>query len=471
MDNKEALLEQLRDEISKAAGKGLEFDLSPYLARLEPGELEKLERFLNFEKLSHEAWEAGRKGGSFTPPSAGDEWSNEELEILKLMNLGGKAASRDLFRPFDDLKGYVPEDRIGSGAAGTVFKCGISTLPGSRRALKILKPGAFSRTRFRLEAKLMERIKSPYVVDIQNVIPGSGDNLCLVMEYVDGGSLREIIKSRKQTSEPEVLKWMSQCCQGMQRVTEDGIVHRDLKPSNLLIDSRSRDLKICDFGLARELLTENLLTDDPEGNPDAEAGATGTHSASMTLTNQMLGTPLYVSPEQATNAKTVDERSDIYSFGATFYHLLTGQPPFVAPTILETIRMHKEKSPVPASSLKPEISPGLNAILDRCLKKEPARRFQSFKEILDQLEQLQRPVRELKPSLISRLVALLTIRRVDLDKLWETMVPLIGCPLAIAGTYLQILGLISAAKDGWGTFWFAFMVIPYGIYRGIISLF
>src|SRR5262249_12554646 len=141
----------------------------------------------------------------------------------------------------------------------------------------------------------------------------------LVMEWVEGMDLRESIRAQREgLPEDKVLPWMRHTCEGMLAASEHGIIHRDLKPSNLLIDNRA-NLGVEDFGLAR----------GPAGQVDLSRSAL------------VMGTPLYMAPEQAEDPHGVDTRADIYSFGATFYHALTGKPPFEGETAFSVLYKHK----------------------------------------------------------------------------------------------------------------------------------
>src|SRR5262249_54935169 len=155
--------------------------------------------------------------------------------------------------------------------------------------------------RFQREARLLARIRSPYVVTVHDfeVLPDGSP--IIVMECVEGTDLREIIRAEGEALPEEgVLPWMRHTCEGMLAAAEYGISHRDLKPSNLLID-RGGSARVADFGLAR--------------GP--------TSQVELSQSAWMMGTPLYMAPEQAEDPHGVDTRADIYSFGATFYHALT----------------------------------------------------------------------------------------------------------------------------------------------------
>src|SRR5262249_54323603 len=189
---------------------------------------------------------------------------------------------------------------VGRGGMGIVYRARHRDLD-SQVAIKVTLPG-MSLDRFRREAKLLARVRSPHVVAVHDfeVLP----NGCpmLVMEWVEGSDLSKVLRQQDgPLPEAQALPWMEQVGQGMLAAAEEQIIHRDLKPSNILIDRHGRAL-VADFGLARGPRTVSDLS----------------------RSGDVLGTPSYMAPEQAEDPRSADTRADIYSFGATFYHALTG---------------------------------------------------------------------------------------------------------------------------------------------------
>jgi O-acetyl-ADP-ribose deacetylase (regulator of RNase III)/tRNA A-37 threonylcarbamoyl transferase component Bud32 len=256
---------------------------------------------------------------------------------------------------------YEVLKEVGRGGMGVVYKARHRALD-HHVAIKVMRPGAPAE-RFLREAQLLARVRSPYVVAVHDFEVLAGGSPVLVMEWVEGSDLQRLLgESAGPLAEGEVLEWMRQTCEGMAAAAEQGIIHRDLKPSNLLIDDRRR-ARVADFGLAR--------------GPAALAG--------LSQSSCVMGTPHYMAPEQAEDPSGVDTRADVYSFGATFYHALTGRPPFEGATAFSVLYKHKTEPLVSPRSRNPALSPRASDILERCLAKSPADRFGSFAEVLRQL--------------------------------------------------------------------------------------
>jgi len=290
-----------------------------------------------------------------TPASAGDRPTKSEQSKATAAN--GDVADSFSLR-------YEILEKIDEGAMGTVFLAK-HLLLDKRVAVKVLKPDASSH-RFLREARLLARVKSPHVVMVHDFEQLEDGRELIAMEWIDGLDLRGLMKQKGGAlAESEATQLMRETCLGMQAAAEQGIIHRDVKPSNILIDPTGRAL-VADFGLAR-----------------------GPVAMDHTQTMETMGTPLYMAPEQAEDPRVADTRSDIYSFGATFYHVLTGQPPYSGETPFSVLYKHKIEPLTSPRAINASISEGMNAILERCLAKMPQDRFQSFAELLEQLNQSQ----------------------------------------------------------------------------------
>jgi O-acetyl-ADP-ribose deacetylase (regulator of RNase III) len=251
---------------------------------------------------------------------------------------------------------------VARGGMGIVYRARHHRLD-REVAVKVMLPSAASE-RFLREARLLAKIRSPYVVAVHDCEVLSGGCPVLVMEWVEGTDLRRLLRAQGGAlPEEQVLPWMRHTCEGMLATAEHGIIHRDLKPSNLLIDARGC-ARVADFGLARA---------------PALAGE-------LSQPGLLMGTPLYMAPEQAEDPRGVDTRADVYSFGATFYHALTGAPPFTGETAFAILYKHKTEPLVAPRARKADLSERTGEVLERCLAKAPADRFSSFAAVLAQLQ-------------------------------------------------------------------------------------
>jgi serine/threonine protein kinase len=267
---------------------------------------------------------------------------------------GAVKAPPDPPAPVADVAKLFPQleilECLGRGGMGAVYK---ARQPRLDRvvALKILSPEKqgnqkFS-DRFEREARALAKLHHPNIVTVYDFGEVDG-NFYLLMEFVDGLSLRQLLQSRK-LSPPEALAIVPKICEALQYAHEQCIVHRDIKPENILMDKDGR-VKIADFGIAK------ILGDGGSANLTAE---------------QVIGTPHYMSPEQIEKPQTVDHRSDIYSLGVVFYEMLTGELP-----------LGKFQPP----SKKVQVDVRLDEIVLRALEKEPERRYQQASEVKTQLE-------------------------------------------------------------------------------------
>jgi serine/threonine protein kinase len=262
-----------------------------------------------------------------------------------------------------ELPGYEIRAELGRGGMGVVYKAWQVSL-GRFVALKVIKPGG-SGERFRREARLIAQVSSPHVVGVHDLHTLPDGRLILVMEYIEGTDLARWMRLQNgPVPHAEVVPWMRQVAEGMNAAAERKIIHRDLKPSNILIDTTGR-ARVADFGLSR--------------GP--------AHPEELTRSNAVVGTPYYMAPEQAEDPQAVDTRADLYSFGATFYHALTGTPPFEGKTPFAILYKHKVEPLVPSSTRNPEVPRWLCNVLEICLAKSPGARFRSFAELLIYLKE------------------------------------------------------------------------------------
>ncbi|MEW6365577.1 MAG: serine/threonine-protein kinase [Acidobacteriota bacterium] len=258
------------------------------------------------------------------------------------------------------IDGFQVESLLGAGGMGEVWKARDARLD-RHVALKIVaEPYARDRefrARFEREARAASALNHPNVAQVYSFGEYSGRPY-YAMEYVEGQSLADILKQQGRISGLKCLEYLAQACAGLRAALEKGIVHRDIKPANLMLDPKGF-VKIVDFGLARRMA-------DP---------------STITRTDAVIGTPNYMSPEQAVAAE-VDHRSDIYSLGATFYHLFAGEPPFEAPTPIALIMKHVEEPLRPLKQCNPRVPTPVCSIIEKMMSKRPDDRYQDYDELL-----------------------------------------------------------------------------------------
>jgi serine/threonine-protein kinase len=282
-----------------------------------------------------------------------------------------------------DLSGRVLDDfrllrRIGQGGMGQVYLAEQISL---RRqvALKVVRPqlaetAAAAETllkRFRAEAEAVARATHANIVQIY-AIGQAGDLSYMALEFVEGRNLRDFVEKHKPIGVVQGLKIMAHIAAALQRAGEVHLVHRDIKPENILV-GRNGDVKVADFGLSR-------CFDQPLG---------------LTRSGVVMGTPLYMSPEQVEMRNPVDHRSDIYSFGATSYFMFAATPPFRGETPIEVAYQHVHQDATPLAALRPDLPADLCAVIQRMMAKKPAERYQTAAEVAREIERLrQQPIFE-----------------------------------------------------------------------------
>jgi serine/threonine protein kinase len=270
------------------------------------------------------------------------------------------------------LQQYKILDRIGRGRMAGVYKA-IHHL-GQVVAIKVLPPSRAKDpvilARFQREARLAVRLQHPNVVRGYQMGEAGGHNY-LVMEYLEGETLEEILQRRTKLPPAEAVRLVHQAFLGLQHIHEQGLVHRDLKPSNMMLvpavtpgqsdTTANATLKILDIGLGRVLFDENapVRSEDPQ----------------LTAAGVVLGTPDYMAPEQARDARSADIRADIYSLGCVLFHALTGQPPFPDSNFISQMIRHGAEKPRALKTFDPTLPKGLQPILDTLLAKDPAQRY------------------------------------------------------------------------------------------------
>ena len=277
----------------------------------------------------------------------------DDLALPELPRVGMKLAK------------YFLAECIGEGSSGLVFRAMHPTLQ-IPVAVKVLHPATAVKDRqayrkLKAEAQLLARLTHRYVVRVFDFEP-EGQFPFLVLEYVNGPSLAELIEQSGRIRPDRVIRILSQLAEALAAAHAAGIVHRDIKPANVLLTGGG-ECKLADLGLA-------LVQYAPAGT-DIEPG---------TVTARA-GTVLYVAPELAEHGKA-SEQSDLYSLGATLYHALTGSPPFVGSTIREVLLQHSSTPLLSPRALVPDLPPELANLILRMLAKDPRRRPASFTALL-----------------------------------------------------------------------------------------
>jgi eukaryotic-like serine/threonine-protein kinase len=249
---------------------------------------------------------------------------------------------------------------VGTGGMGAVYKAE-HRLMERLVALKVINPtflkNAAAVERFHREFKSAARLSHPNVVTAHDA-ERAGNLHFLVMEFVEGLPLDRLVEQAGPLPVARACHVIHQAALGLQHAHERGMVHRDIKPQNLMV-GRKGQVKVLDFGLAR------LAADE---------------DTSSTTEGMILGTPDYIAPEQAANARSADIRSDIYSLGGTLYFALTGQPPFPKGSFVEKLTLHATREPEAIRSLRPDVPAELAEVLARMMAKDPSRRYQTPSE-------------------------------------------------------------------------------------------
>ncbi|MGO8991867.1 MAG: protein kinase domain-containing protein [Polyangiaceae bacterium] len=265
---------------------------------------------------------------------------------------------------------YVVEEVLGSGAMGYVVSAR-HKLIGQRVAIKLIKSSYIddedALERFMREARALVAVEGENVVHVLDYGTMADASPYLVMEFLDGRDLLAELRARGPLPLAETAEIVIQACEGLAAVHARGIVHRDVKPANLFLTKRAngrRLVKIVDFGISKA----------PKLTPEE-----------LTLTQSALGSPHYMSPEQVRSARAVDGRSDVWSLGVTLHRTLTGELPFSGDTFGNLVAALLSESPRRLRSIRPELPEEMEAIILRCLEKNPDDRFADVKELADAL--------------------------------------------------------------------------------------
>lgn len=320
------------------------------------------------------------------------------------------------------LGSYRIEAKIGSGGMGIVYRA-LDPRLGRKVAIKVLPSSAVANAdrerRLVQEARAASALNHPNIVTIYEIDRCEQDGQStsfIAMEFVPGSTLAQLI-GRKGLRLRDALKYAAQIADALSAAHSAGIIHRDLKPSNVMVTPQGT-VKILDFGLAKL----NTVT-EPDAYADTVVGAIGP----PTEEGMVLGTVAYVSPEQA-EGRPLDLRSDIFSFGSVLYEMITGKQAFPGTTKLSSLSSVLTRDPQPVSQSIPGIPSELDKLIQRCLKKDPARRWQSMADVKVALEEL---IEQLDSGTVAEFKPLAGKRSLQSTIGWLALGLLAGLALAI----------------------------------------
>ena len=283
---------------------------------------------------------------------------------------------------FPCVSGYQIKEELGRGGMGIVYLARQS-LPARFVALKVISAGPFANeqalARFRREAAIIGQLQHANIVPIYEVGSHHGRPY-FTMEYLNGGNLAQRLSKQPIAARP-AAQLVETLARAMQAAHERGFVHRDLKPSNILLADDGTP-KVSDFGLAKQLVAETEMS-----------------AGDLTESGAMLGTPNYMAPEQASGKSSAQQwrnpsaglgsAVDVYGLGAILYECLTGQPPFRAASVLETLDMVRSQEPTPPKQYQPSLPRDLQTICLKCLEKNPLKRYASAHDLAYDLRRFQ----------------------------------------------------------------------------------
>ncbi|MEX0654503.1 MAG: serine/threonine-protein kinase [Phycisphaeraceae bacterium] len=323
------------------------------------------------------------------------------------------------------IPGYVILERLGAGAMATVYKARQISLDRPV-AIKVLPRKHTNNAqfvdRFYAEGKAAAKLNHPNIVQAIDV-GKAGDYHYFVMEYVEGRTVFDDITKKGRYTEKEALSLTVQIAKALHHAHEAGFIHRDVKPKNIMITSEGR-AKLADMGLARAVSDREAA--------EAEAG-------------KAFGTPYYISPEQIRGERNVDFRADIYSLGATLYHMVTGQVPFEGASPSAVMHKHLREQVTPPDHINPELSTGLAEIIEVCLAKDPEQRYANTADLLEDLEAVQRGEPPMQARRMFDLASFTALDNADDGPSGQTQMVQLG-----DSEPLTAQPLFWAAVSGWG---------------------
>ncbi len=322
------------------------------------------------------------------------------------------------------ISGYRVERKLGQGGMGAVYLAEQLKLK-RKAAIKVLPPELSMHPplieRFEREARALARLDHPHIVPIYDLFSHEG-TFCIAMAYLDGGSVRDLLRREGFVDEARSAALVRDAAQGLWAAAQKGIVHRDVKPDNLLL-SADGVVKVADFGLVKQ----------------GEA-------TELTRTGTVLGTPAYMAPEQWEDSRMCDHRSDLYALGCTLFQLLCSRTPFVGPQTTNFMKQHVS-DPIPRLRVKrPDVSSEMAQIVERLLQKRPEDRYQTGEELARALEPLAASKQEVGRSLPQPLGAAEASARQPSRPAWVMMVVFAGLLGVLCGAALLAW---PAVRESW----------------------
>ena len=326
-------------------------------------------------------------------------------------------------RDVHTIPGFHLLSVCGYGGMGAVYKARQVSMD-RLVAIKVLTPSLAEDPaqveRFHREARAVAQLNHPNIIRGLDVGEASGLHY-FVMEYVDGRTVQEILRTDGRLPEARALEIARQIALALEHARRAGIIHRDVKPDNIIIN-RKGAAKLADLGIARDLTSDCSTT---------QAGTT-------------LGSPHYMSPEQARGSRDLDTRADIYSLGATLYHMVTGTVPFDGKTSAAILSRHIKEPPSSVTSLNPSITRRTAELIDRMLRKDPAERPQSPQAVADAID---RPQASPAPVFVPRIAPRPLLRTRRRARPRRRKGSALGTLLAIAAL-LAVIAATAAAAAG-----------------------
>ena len=420
------------------------------------------ERWQQVERLYHSTLEkpAGERAAFLADACAGDEELRREVESLlahedeaagfmesPALDVAARMVAEDQDAAVvagERIHQYEVLSRLGAGGMGEVYLAEDTRL-GRRVALKFL-PALLTRDtaqlrRFEQEARAVAALSHPNVCTIHEVIATAEGRHCLVMEYVEGETLRQRLAAGRMDV-GEALDVAIQVATALSAAHALGIVHRDIKPENVML-RRDGYVKVLDFGLAK--LSERQAVDVGSGAPRLSVVDTWIH----TSPGMVMGTASYMSPEQA-RGLPVDARTDVWSLGVVLYEMVAGRRPFEGATLTDVIVAVVERQPAPLTSHAPETPPQLERIVQRSLAKDREERFPAAEDLLLELKALRHELAiasgvstHRRPTSASGPAAAMGSRPAAISR-WLALTSMRGRVLAVAG----VLVFIAAVWGG-----------------------